>query len=135
MQRLHERCDEDLERAIIASSRKELFDARIVLDEQIDAIIDAVEARAFERALEIATHTYEQTRDMELSGRDSIYQEVARDAMDVRYATECAEALRWLSRVSLHIVRICHYLHAGQGQKAGTRSTPRQTQRTKPGSE
>ena len=31
--------------------------------------------------------------------------------LDIRYATECAEALRWLTRVSRHISRICNYLN------------------------
>ena len=113
MQRLHERCDEDLERAIIASHRSELVDAKQVLDEHIDTIIDAVEARRSELAAEIAPLTHARTREMETAGRDRIYQSVARDLLNVRYATECAEALRWLTRVSRHISRICHYLNQG----------------------
>ena len=110
MQRLHERCDEDLERAIVASRRDELVDARAVLDEQIDFIIEAVEERRFTDAREIAAETHARTGEMEIQGRDSIYLAVARDAVDIRYATECAEALRWLTRVSRHISRICYYL-------------------------
>ena len=110
MQRLHARCDEDLERAVIASHRPELVDARRVLDEQIDLVIDAVERRDLPLAGEIARQTWDSAQAMEEKGRDSIYRAVARDAFDIRYATECAEALRWLTRVSRHISRICHYL-------------------------
>ena len=49
-------------------------------------------------------------KQLEIEGRDQIYLAVARDRIDVRYATECAEALRWLTRVSRHISRISHYL-------------------------
>ncbi len=112
MQRLHERCDEDLERALNASQRQELVESRSVLDEQIDLIIEAIEQRDFEHSTELATATYNRCKELEIKGRDQIYLAVARDRIDVRYATECAEALRWLTRVSRHISRISHYLQA-----------------------
>lgn len=116
MQRLHERCDEDLQRAIVASQRPELTDVEIILDSQIDEIIDAVEARQFERACELSEQSYQRTLGMEDPQREKIYRSVALGEIDIRYATESAEALRWLTRVSRHIDRICHYLHNAQGQ-------------------
>jgi phosphate:Na+ symporter len=113
MQRLHERCDEDLERAIVASHRQELVDAKGVLDEQIDRIIEAVAERRFEDGRDISEQTRRRAKELEEQGRGSIYRAVARDIVDIRYATECAEALRWLTRVSHHISRICHYLSLG----------------------
>ncbi len=110
MQRLHKRCDEDLERAIIASQRAELAAVEIVLDIQIDEIIDAVEAGQLARASEMSALTFQDISEMEDPQREKIYRAVARGDIDVRYATECAEALRWLTRVSRHISRICYYL-------------------------
>ena len=119
MQRLHERCDEDLERAIVASMRGELTEVEVVLDEMIDDIIDAVEARQLDRAAKLSAETYQRTLEMEDPQREKIYQAVARGEIDVRYATECAEALRWLTRVSRHIGRICHYLQIARESRSG----------------
>ena len=120
MQRLHERCDEDLERAIVASQREELSNVEIVLDIQIDEIIAAVEAGLLARAGEIAALSFQDISEMEDPQREKIYRAVARGDIDVRYATECAEALRWLTRVSRHISRICYYLSL-----AGENTPPR----------
>ena len=111
MQRLHERCDEDLKRAVIASQRAELTEVEIILDSRIDEVIDAVEAGQFERAKSLSDESYQRTLAMEDPQREKIYQAVARGEIDIRYATENAEALRWLTRVSRHISRICFYLN------------------------
>lgn len=118
MQRLHERCDEDLERAVIASTRSELIEAKRVLDEQIDCIIDAVEGQQLDLAGEISRDTFHRVLTLEAEGRDRIYRSAALGETDIRHATESAEALRWLTRVSRHISRICHYLDKGRAGKA-----------------
>ena len=110
MQRLHERCDEDLRRAVIASERAELAEIEQVLDDQIDAIIDAIQSADFDRAQSLSVHSYQTVLAMEDPQREKIYAAVARSEIDIRYATECAEAVRWLTRVSRHISRICLYL-------------------------
>ena len=110
MQRLHERCDEDLERAVIASTSRELVEARRVLDEQIDNIIDSVERQQFDRSEKVSLNTHQSALQLEADGRNQIYRSAALGEVDIRHATESAEALRWLTRVSRHISRICHYL-------------------------
>lgn len=117
MQRLHERCDEDLQRAVVASQRPELTEVEIVLDGQIDEIIDAVEAQRLQRAQRLADEAYQRTFDMEDPQREKIYQAVASGEIDIRYATECAEALRWLTRVSRHLSRICYYLNLARDKQ------------------
>ena len=124
MQRLHERCDEDLERAIVASMRGELTEVEVVLDEKIDEIIDAVQIRQLDRATDLSADTYQRTLEMEDPQREKIYQAVARGDIDVRYATECAEALRWLTRVSRHISRICYYLQIARSPRRGKKRNP-----------
>jgi phosphate:Na+ symporter len=111
MQRLLERCDEDLERAVVASQRSELTEVEIVMDSQIDGIIVAVGNENFELAEELSASSYQHTSEMEDPQREKIYNSVARGEIDIRYATECAEALRWLTRASRHISRICFYLN------------------------
>lgn len=116
MQRLLERCNEE-ERAFIASHREQLENARFILDSEIDDMIAAVEESRFKTAHEIAEHSWQRLQQLETTGRDSIYSEVALGRVDVNYATECAEALRWLTRVSRHLSRICYYLDQAGGDK------------------
>ncbi len=118
MRRLHERCDEDLQRAVVASRRHEIRSVEEVLDEQIDSIIATIQARDFGNARQVAADTYNQILALEDPQRENLYASAARDEIGLRYATECAEALRWLTRVSRHISRICFYLDrtAGNGK-------------------
>ncbi len=110
MRRLHERCDEDLQRAVVASSRQEIRSVEEVLDQQIDEIIAAVQGEEFEQARQVAAETCSRIVALEDPQRENLYAAAARDEIGLRYATECAEALRWLTRVSRHISRICFYL-------------------------
>ena len=111
-------CDEDLGRALIAGERVELVEVESHLDDQIDDIIQAIETRQMQQAEEISSDTFRRIGDMEEPHRETIYQQVVREEIDIHYATECAEALRWLTRVSRHISRICYYLNKSQIKSA-----------------
>ena len=110
MQRLYERCDEDLDRAVVASTREELTEVETLMDIQIDQIIDALEAAQWEQARSLSEQSYLHIQAMEQPQRERIYQAVASGEIGFPYATQCAEALRWMTRVSQHISRICYYL-------------------------
>ncbi len=122
MRRLHERCDEDLQRAVVASRRQEIRSVEEVLDRQIDVVIEAIQTRDFEQARQVAAETYTRILALEDPQREELYTSAARGEIGLRYATECAEALRWLTRVSRHISRICFYLD----RTAGNVTTPSQ---------
>ncbi len=117
MQRLHERCDEDLQRALTASRNPDLRPVETILDDNIDEIVAAVDARHWQQAVDISAANYLQIKGMERPQRDLIYQAVARGEMEVPEATDCAEALRWLTRVSRHIARICYYMQQVNSDK------------------
>ena len=114
MQRLHERCDEDLDRALIASRQIELESVESILDLAIDRVVHFIDSRQWQQAVKLANRTFDQIAALEQPQRDQIYLEVARGDMDVADATRYAEALRWLTRVSRHIARICFYLDQAQ---------------------
>lgn len=117
LQRLRERCEEDLDRAVNASQRPELAEVETVLDDRVDQIIAAIENNDFDAAEGLAEAGSAHIRDAEDPLRETLYREVAQGVIDVRYATESAEALRWLTRVSRHISRICHYLGEANGAR------------------
>jgi phosphate:Na+ symporter len=110
MQRLHERCDEDLDRAVTASRSMAVSDAETIMDMNIDRIIEAVEAGEWDRGAQFSQQGYQQIHDLERPLRDKIYHAVARGSMGVSPATNSVEAIRWMTRVSRHISRICFYL-------------------------
>lgn len=116
MQRLHERCEEDLHSAIIAAKRKELSAINQHLDTQLDKIMQAIEHQAMHTAQTLSEDTYQYLDKTESTHREMIYQQVLRKEIKLDYATECVEAIRWLTRVSRHISRICYYLNVSQSK-------------------
>jgi phosphate:Na+ symporter len=126
MQRLHERCDEGLQRALTTSSNVELEELESILDIAIDRIIELLNAHQWVAAGRLANTTYQQINRLEQAQRELIYRSVALGDMTVSEATDCAEALRWLTRVSRHIARICFYLQQADGSavRGSERSAP-----------
>lgn len=110
MQRLHERCDEDLERALTASSSQTLREVRIVMADHVEQITAAVKQEDWDQAVHLSAKAHETIDGLEHPQRAAIYREVSAGRMDVPEATDCTEALRWMSRSSRHIARICYYL-------------------------
>jgi phosphate:Na+ symporter len=111
MQRLHERCDEDLERALTASSNTALRQVEKILESNIDRVIAEVSSDNWQTAVTISTENFEEIKLLVQPQREKIYHLVARGNLTVPESTDCAEALRWMSRVSHHLARICFYLH------------------------
>jgi len=109
MQRLHERCDEDKNRAIAARKTKELSTAVDLFISNITDTINTIESKNWEAALinneEKTSAIFKQLEPL----RDSIMTQVAAGKMNVPRTTDAVEAIRWLKRVSTHINRItCH---------------------------
>ncbi len=110
LQRLHERCEEDEDRAITAretadlsSIKQSLISANVDIQEKIMlANWDDITVRSRQVELDIT----EQVDPM----RDIIAASVANGKLGVADATDCLEAIRWLDRVSHHIARISLHL-------------------------
>ncbi|MDX1431222.1 MAG: Na/Pi symporter [Gammaproteobacteria bacterium] len=127
LQRLHERCDEEVERAATARMSEELGEPRTLLIESNAAIMrDVDEERWLEaaaRARETSTRIHERVR----SFRASVMERVGAAELDVPTGTRRLESIRWLRRVSKHVQRIMQ--HASEAMLAaggdrGPRGTP-----------
>lgn len=113
MQRLHERCEEDEERAITASNTIKLTEFRNLLIELIQEITKDYDnsrpGKAAQRAEQVANVIAEQAEKL----RESLMNQVVGGVLDIPESTEYLEAVRWLRRVSRHIARITfHYNQA-----------------------
>lgn len=109
MQRLHERCEEDEDRAIAVKLTPELKNYSHELKCNVKQIMDDIEMNhwsdAEQRASEFANMINSKARDI----RQQIMANVAEGQINVIEGTDSLEGLRWLRRVSTHILRIIHY--------------------------
>jgi len=110
LQRLHERCEEDEDRAITARETADLSlikqDLISAIDDTLDKIMLANWDEIAIRSLEVEQDITEQVEPM----RDVIASGVAKGRLHIPDATDCLEAIRWLERVSHHITRISLHL-------------------------
>ena len=110
LQRLHERCEEEEDRAVTARETPELIDQRDLLIECVNAVLTAIEQANWNEAVKVSGETSEVIHDKVRPYRLKITEKIASGEMSVIEGTECLEAIRWLRRVSKHIARIMqHY--------------------------
>lgn len=110
MQRLHERCEEEEDRAITARGSAELSDYGRTMVKTINGIFNDIETQSWIEAAERADKTAVYIHDQVEPLRQSILAKIASHEIDVPQGTGRLEAIRWLKRVSKHVARIMqHY--------------------------
>ena len=110
MQRLHERCEEEQNRAITARESVELETIVNTIKSGLTIIMHHIESDEWSIAAE---HSREIAEFINLHAeplRDGIMSRIATGSMDIPLATDRLEAIRWLRRVSKHINRISNHL-------------------------
>lgn len=112
MQRLHERCEEDEDRANIATQTPELKEYCELLAKSNYQVIDLSNENQWKEATRISENTYEHIRLQIDPLREATMARVASGEIDVSTGTDRLEAIRWLRRVSKHVARITR--HYGQ---------------------
>jgi len=111
MQRLHERCEEEEDRADTARTRQELQAERQVLLESIGEAIQNIEAQNWIAAAHAARQAELKMKEQEELLRMDVMKEIASKEVPLHVGTNMLEAIRWLSRVSGHIGRITDHLN------------------------
>lgn len=110
LQRLHERCEEDEERAITARDTPELAEECSLLINCVRSIVADIEdnnwLQAAEKTNDAASKIHLKVRPY----RRSVMAGIARGTFDVYLGTGKLEAIRWLRRVSKHIERITEHV-------------------------
>jgi phosphate:Na+ symporter len=111
IQRLHERCEEDEDRAVTARDTPELREECILLTTSIREIISDIEKDDWESAHKTALSAGESIHVKVRPFRASVMRRIAGDEIDINKGTSSVEAVRWLRRVSRHITRITQHTH------------------------
>ena len=109
MQRLHERCEEEEERAITLKNSPRFVRERVVLMRGIAQILQDMESKQWQQtvkhAYKIKAKLYKQLKPH----REAVVIAIARGEIDVQEGTATMQSVRWLQRVSWHIVRITYH--------------------------
>ena len=111
LQRIHERCEEDEDRAQTAQRTPDLAAEYGLLVESIEDEIAALQHSRWDKAAHIATAAATKIHRKVRPYRDITITQMAQGEIDVFQGTARLEAVRWLRRVSKHIARISTYMH------------------------
>ncbi len=110
LQRLHERCEEDEDRAVVARETEWLETVHQSLLSAVGDVLEALKVEGWQasekRALAVAQVIREQVEPI----RNIISKNQASGKVTADRATNCLEAVRWLDRVAHHIARISRHL-------------------------
>jgi phosphate:Na+ symporter len=109
MQRLHERCEEDTDRAATARNSATLSAVVHEVKTAIDNISDQLSNKHLHQARSLAEQNLRLMDTHAEPLRAEIMRIVASGKLTVADGTDCLEAIRWLQRVSVHIDRITHH--------------------------
>jgi phosphate:Na+ symporter len=123
LQRLHERCDEDTQRAATARESEYLRDNILAFKEILETVKTHLENERWIEASNLMEETRAETKAALEESRKRILNEMAIDTIDVPPGTAELEAIRWLKRVNHHLRRITlHFrqevLASGKEKKA-----------------
>ncbi len=109
MQRLHERCTEEENRAITLKNYTGFDKERDLTILSISSIIEAMESEQWHKMYKLSYKTkavlYMQLNPL----RKTIIRKIARGEIDLKEGTTYLESIRWLKRVSWHIARISYH--------------------------
>jgi phosphate:Na+ symporter len=111
MQRLHERCEEDEDRAINLQKIPMLDDSQALLQETINQLVILINAEEWHQAKQLAQHAYKKVMGNDEFLRNVVVKQMADKKLSVTEGTHTLQAIRWLARVSKHLTRITKHLN------------------------
>ena len=110
LQRLHERCEEEPERALHLAKAPALSREATRYREVIQGALTDLHAGAFDAAIAAAAAASARLREQDAGLRAAIMSDVASGVLDVPAGTQRLQSVRWLRRVSYHVWRASSYL-------------------------
>lgn len=110
MQRLHERCEEEENRAKVVQSSSRLGKQRERLIDANKEMIELIPANRWEEIAGVAGTLQREIAETADQYRQLIAADIGTGLLDVYKGTARMEAARWLTRVSDHIARITHHM-------------------------
>jgi len=110
LQRLHERCEEDADRAAMTKNVPTLSTARQKLIHDIPKLIDKLSQRKFSKAGHQTLKLYQFIDSESEAYRNDMVEKMGRGEVDATHCTNALEAVRWIKRVSHHLHKINHHI-------------------------
>ena len=110
LQRLHERCEEDEDRASVAGRAPRLAEVHGLMLEETATLRKEISSHDWRRAWQCAEKTAQQILAQRQALRARIVAATASGQLSVPESTDRLAALRWMVRVSYHLARITHHL-------------------------
>ncbi len=109
LQRLHERCEEEQDRAITSRQSPEIERQREAFLEALRAVQQDIEQQRWGVAAHRAERIWQSLEHHAQDIRATIIEKMASGELHINEGTSRLEALRWLRRVSKHIARITYH--------------------------
>lgn len=109
MQRLHERCEEEQDRALTVYGTDALATPRQLLIASIEDALGHISDRHWGKAGDSAQKAASDIHRLVRPYREQVVTAIARGEIDLADGNSQLEAIRWLRRVSRHIARICDH--------------------------
>lgn len=109
MQRLHERCEEDEDRAITLRDTEHFSKERDIIIFGIKSIIEDMKSKKWNKMFKHSHKTKASLYKHMKNYRELIVTRIAKGELNVEEGTDYLEGVRWLKRVSWHLERISYH--------------------------
>ncbi|MCD6172798.1 MAG: Na/Pi cotransporter family protein [Sulfurimonas sp.] len=109
MQRLHERCEEEEDRAITLKNYKHFSKEHKIIILGIKSLIQDLRSKKWHKMFKHSYKTKSSIYRHLKEYRKIIVKKIARGEIDVEEGTDYLESIRWLKRVSWHLTRISYH--------------------------
>ena len=110
MQRLHERCDEEEDRAVTTIETPELSELVLHLRTAIDLMLKEAQTLHWINSPQVVQQTADEIHQQVEPYRQMMMTRIAEGKQDIPSGTNCLEAIRWLDRVSNHLDHLIWHL-------------------------
>ncbi|TCS38842.1 Na/Pi cotransporter family protein [Reinekea marinisedimentorum] len=110
LQRLHERCEEDEDRAVTARDIETLLPYSRLTVESLQAVDQYLKNHEWLLVAAQANKLHHDIHSVHEGFREDVMKSLAQGDIDMTQATDHLEAIRWLRRVSRHLDRISYHL-------------------------
>lgn len=110
LQRLHERCEEEDDRAEASKQFVSLHSLSEQLDQDIRLLTSYIANNNWQSAVQITQQLYSQINEQAEDYRQTMVNDMGQGLISAEQCWDALEAIRWMERVSNHLYRISYYL-------------------------
>jgi phosphate:Na+ symporter len=110
LQRLHERCEEESDRAEASKQFSALSAVSQRLENDLQTLRDHWQNAQWEQAIELSRTLYHHIRQQSEGYRHRMVQQMGQGTLSAEQCRDSLEAVRWMERVSKHLYRISYHL-------------------------